>query len=100
DARQSWLSGRARSYRHVPVLLAADVRRFQTGQLLIREPDRARGHVLDEVVRVAGARDGQHVRSLVQGPGELDLRASGVVRVGDRAQLFGLRAGLALLAPG
>ena len=39
-----------------------------------REPQRGGGHVVGQVVRVAGAGDGQHVRPALQRPGQPDLR--------------------------
>lgn len=51
----------------------------ETVQFVLRELQRARGHVRVEVVGVAGARDGEDVAALVKSPGQSDLRGCRVV---------------------
>ena len=74
----------------------APVDRVQPGQLLLREPERAGGDVLGQVVRIPRAGDGEDVRPLVQGPGEPDLGGGGVVGAGVAldAVTRGLNTGL------
>ena len=65
---------------------------------LRREPQRARGHVGLQVLRVPGSRDGQHVRSLLERPRQPDLRGRRAVRSGDGQDVVAVSITRVLLA--
>ena len=73
---------------------------LQASQLVLREPQRAGGHVGDEVVRIASTRDGQHVRPAMQGPCQPDLRGRCAVRACNREDLLTIGVTLARLSAG
>lgn len=69
----------------------------EQGGVLGRQSQRAGGDVLGEVVRVAGARDGEDVRAPAQGPRQAELgrgHAVGPREVAYRRALLGDPSGL------
>lgn len=60
----------------------------------------AGGDVRDEVIRIAGPRDGKHVRPLPKRPHRTDLRRRRTVRAGDRAHRLAVGGTRARLPPG